>query len=428
MTPEPEQPLGLDLPAAAWGDAAAGEATRIRGGGSFHLSGSPGRRHPGPKHRRRRPVRSTLLRGGLTLLGIVLLWGGLALTGYAAGWQSHKDAAQTKLIAGETAMAKHVARQLAHKGGGTTTCVVTAPQNGQLAGLLRIPALNLTAPVEEGTTDAELNVAVGHDASSVWPGAAGTSVLLAHDVSYFVHLNALKPGDQIIYQTACTTVTYTVSGQQVVAQGTPVPSSSTPTLVLDTCYPPNALFFTTQRLLVSATETGAARPSSGSGIQVPSGDQVSYTVPAPASLVAQGLTLQQNEAPMGTMTLSGDTSPSWEQSPGPLALEAAALEDYFGGIDAAEQLRPTWWTPISLPGVATPGPLEGATISGHDAPLDVDIQSSNGVATSVTLTTTISITGGDAPGAYQETVTTQVSGDTVRISGWTMTPAPTTST
>lgn len=362
------------------------------------------------------------------MLGVVLLWGGLALAGYAVGWQSRKDAAQTKLIAGETALAKHVARQMALHRGGTTTCVVSAPQDGQLAGLLRIPSLNLTAPVEEGTTDAELNVAVGHDPSSVWPGSAGTAVLLAHDVSYFVHLDALKPGDRIIYQTACSTLTYTVSGQQVVQQGTPVPGTTTPTLVLDTCYPPNALFFTTQRLLVSATETTGTHSSAAPGITVPSDDVVSYTVPAPPSLVAQGLTLQQNEAPMGTMTLSGGTSPAWEQSPGPLALEAAALEAYFGGIDASEQQRPTWWSPIAQPGVAPPGPLQGATISGHDAPLDVNIHSTGGVATSVTLTTTISITGGDAPGTYQESVTTEVSGSTVRISAWTMTPAPSVST
>jgi sortase (surface protein transpeptidase) len=48
---------------------------------------------------------------------------------------------------------------------------------------LTIPALTLAAPVEEGTDDAELDVAVGHDPQSVWPGANGASVLLAHDVS-----------------------------------------------------------------------------------------------------------------------------------------------------------------------------------------------------------------------------------------------------
>ena len=186
-------------------------------------------------------------------------------------------------------------------------------------------------------------MAVGHDGTSVWPGASGTSVLLAHDVSYFVHLDQLQPGDRIVYRTACTTVAYSVTGQQVVQQGTPVPGSSGPTLVLDTCYPPDALFFTTKRLLVSATEVPDAGPGAGqdggAGLAAPAQGTTSYTVPAPPALVAEGLTLQQNEAPMGTMTLSGDTSPEWEQSPGPLALEAAALEAYFGGARSAAQGR-----------------------------------------------------------------------------------------
>ena len=49
-----------------------------------------------------------------------------------------------------------------------------------------------SAPVEEGTDDQELNVAVGHDPQSVWPGVDGAAVFLAHDVSYFVHLNAAQ--------------------------------------------------------------------------------------------------------------------------------------------------------------------------------------------------------------------------------------------
>ena len=74
------------------------------------------------------------------------------------------------------------------------------------------PRSTSSAPVEEGTDDQELNVAVGHDPQSVWPGVDGAAVFLAHDVSYFVHLNQLKPGDVITYQTACNTVKFQVSG------------------------------------------------------------------------------------------------------------------------------------------------------------------------------------------------------------------------
>jgi sortase A len=356
----------------------------------------------------------------VTAAGVMILWAALGLAGYAFGWQSHKSAAQSTLVRSEKA-AIHKARQT----GSHVPCVATASGTGQLAGLLEIPSLHLTAPVEEGTGDAQLSVAVGHDPSSVWPGQSGTSVLLAHDVSYFVHLDQLKPGQQIVFRTACTELRYTVMGQQIVQQGTPVPDSTTPSLVLDTCYPPNALFFTTQRLLVRAVEVGAGAapdgPSTGSGRHGPG--QTTYTVPAPPALVSQGLTLQQNEAPMGTMSLLGQVTPQWEQSPGPLALTSAALEAYFGGLHATAGLQLNWWAAIASPSTPPPEPLMGATVTGHDAPLDVSIRSTHGVATSVVLGTTVTISGGSAPGTYAETVTASVSGGTVQLAGWQLTPA-----
>ncbi|MHB8682685.1 MAG: sortase domain-containing protein, partial [Acidimicrobiales bacterium] len=61
----------------------------------------------------------------------------------------------------------------------------------------------MTAPVEQGTGDAELNVAVGHADSTPWPGTPGTSVFLAHDVSYFALIANLQPGDVINYEANC---------------------------------------------------------------------------------------------------------------------------------------------------------------------------------------------------------------------------------
>jgi sortase A len=353
----------------------------------------------------------------VTMLGVGLIWGALGLAGYATGWQTHRRQATHALLTSQ-----RQARAATHG----QPCVVASPATGQLAGTLQIPALHLTAPVEEGTADTQLAVAVGHDATSVWPGQSGTAVFLAHDVSYFVHLGQLQAGDQVVYQTACNTVTYTVTGQQIVTQGAAVADSPSPTMVLDTCYPPNALFFTTQRLLVTATEstgapsTNAAPAPAGSPALSPQ-DQVSYTVPAPPDLVAQGLTLDQNEAPMGTMTLAGQTSPTWEQSPGPLALEAAALEAYFGGLDAAADQRPDWWSAIATGPM--PAPLPGATVTGHNSPLDVEIDSTNGAVAQVVLRTTVTLAGGAAPGTYTETVTTPVQGSTVRIGTWTLVPA-----
>jgi hypothetical protein len=54
----------------------------------------------------------------------------------------------------------------------------TGPQ-----GLLKFQELGVVAPVEQGSSDAVLAVAVGHDPSSVWPGTNGTTVFLSHDVT-----------------------------------------------------------------------------------------------------------------------------------------------------------------------------------------------------------------------------------------------------
>lgn len=385
-----------------------------------------GSQQPGTGDTGARPAGRPRRRLLVTMIGVALFWGALGVVGYATGWQSHKRQAQDLLLSGERSVMQQAATQ--HR---STPCLVTDPQAGQLSGILKIPALHLTAPVEEGTDDAELDVAVGHFATSVWPGQSGTSVFLAHDVSYFVHLDQLKPGDTIVYTTACNSVTYTVQGQQVVQEGDPVANSTGPTMVLDTCYPPNALFFTTKRLLVTATEAtvpdgGQSAGATGTGatrLAVPAEDQASYSVPAPPALLAEGLTLEQNEVPMGTMTLAGQTSPTWQQSPGPLALEAAALEAYFGGLHATAQTRADWWSAIADPSVPPPPALMGAAVTGHDAPLDVEIDSTGGSVTQVVLRTTVTLSGGSAPGTYAETVTTSVQGSTVRIGGWTLTPS-----
>jgi sortase A len=290
---------------------------------------------------------------------------------------------------------------------------------GQLSGILTVPALNLSAPVEEGSDDPELNVAVGHDAQSVWPGVNGAAVFLAHDVSYFVHLNQLEPGDVITYQTACNTVKFQVSTKQIVPAGSPVSNTTDPSLVLDTCWPPNALFFTPDRLLIRATEVGAATKGANldPGAQfIRTVSSTDYTTSAPQALQAQGLTLEQNEAPMGTMNLV-NASVAFAQSPSPLSLEAAALETYFGGLHAAAQHQTAWWA-AKASHLPIPPQLAGAVVTGHDAPLDVEIDSTGGTPVQVVLRTSVTLSGGSAPGEHAITVVLPVQGAVVTIGSW----------
>lgn len=355
-----------------------------------------------------------LRRVGVTLLGVVLLFAAVFAGSYAFAHQVHQHHAQAVLLGSERAAIAKIAAQ-SHG----ASCQVAGVQPGQLSGILSIPALNLDAPVEEGTDDQELNVAVGHDAQSVWPGVDGAAVFLAHDVSYFVHLNQLEPGDLITYKTACNTVTFRVTSHQVVPAGSPVSNTKEPSLVLDTCWPPNALFFTPDRLLIRASEVGAVTKGANldPGAQfVRTVKSTDYATSVPQALQEQGLTLQQNEAPMGTMKLV-NASVAFAQSPGPLSLEAAALETYFGGLHAAAQHQAAWWEAMA-PHLPMPPQLAGAVITGHDAPLDVEIDSAGGTPSQVVLHTTVTLSGGSAPGEHAMTVVLPFHSSVVSIGSW----------
>jgi hypothetical protein len=259
-------------------------------------------------------------------------------------------------------------------------------------------------------------VAIGHADSTPWPGTAGTSVLLAHDVSYFAHIDQLVPGDAVNYQVGCTSHVFHVVGHVVVKAGAPVPQLSGNGLVLDTCWPTNALFYTPDRYLVEAQEVSVQSSKSASNAS-PQQWATGYSTPAPPQLVAQGLTLSTNTQPMGVLQLNGTPDGTWAQSPAPLAVEAAALEGYFGGLHSASQHRSDWWS-LLAPGVPMPAPLNGAYVSGHNGPLNVTITAQGSTPTAVTLSTLFTLSGGSAPGEYSETVTEAIHGLTVVITNW----------
>lgn len=341
-------------------------------------------------------------------VGLVLVWGALGVLGYRLGWQIHSSHGQDTLL-------RQAKNSLDHSKG---SCNPPTPnRDGQLAGVLDMPKLSVTAPVEQGTDDAELNVAIGHADSTPFPGNAGTAVLLAHDVSYFAHIDQLAPGDLVEYQIGCNTDVFKVTGHTVVKAGDPVPDVAGAGLVLDTCWPTNALWYTPNRYLVEAQEVSVKSSKKSSGKGTPQSWATNYTTPAPADLVAQGLTLSTNTAPMGTLQLNGTPDRAWAQSPAPLAVENAALAAYFGGLHAANQHRSDWWNAVA-PGVAMPPALSGASVSAHDAPLNVAITAAGSTPTTVTLSTVVGLSGGSAPGTYDETVTEAIHGLSVVITNW----------
>ena len=287
-------------------------------------------------------------------------------------------------------------------------------------GLLEIPKLDVVAPVEQGMGDAQLAVAVGHNPYSVWPGQPGNALVYAHDVSYFTALADLVAGDTVRYLTPCTTYLFKVTSHAIVTQGSPVYNTSNPTLTMITCWPTDALWFTPDRYLVTATEVSHGPTGSGaSSYQTASSPPA---VPAPASLVSQGVTLGTYYLPMGTFTLTGAPSRVWAQSTDPLLVEGSAVEAFIAGVRSLTESHLDWWEQLA-PGVPAPPSLVAADNPTYASPLDVTEQVSGTTVTSVTLTNSLSESAGSAPGRYSLTVTESVKDGTLTISSWSMVPA-----
>lgn len=276
-------------------------------------------------------------------LGLVLLSLALVAIAYPLWWQ-HRSAAGGKHLL--TAL-----RPVTGKAATLGRCVIPPASAG--IGVLTIPSLGLTAPVRNGMSNAVLAVAVGHDPATVIPGASGLAVVLAHDVSYFSGIDQLHPGNTIVFQAPCrASVVFIVTRAFVTAPGRPLSNPpATSGIALITCWPTNALFWTTQRYAVEAVRTNAPAPH-----HVPTTPAaVSFSTPAPPALRALGLSLQHNEVPMGTLTLTGSPTPELRQSPTLLAVEKAALQLYFGARKAALAHQSQWWADLA-PGVPIQAP------------------------------------------------------------------------
>ncbi|HEY4928595.1 MAG TPA: class D sortase [Acidimicrobiales bacterium] len=299
-----------------------------------------------------------------------------------------------------------------------TSAPVATGSQPNVDALLQVPAVGLVAPVVDGTGEAELSVAVGHVKASSWPGPTGTTVLEAHDVTWFNHLDQLKFGDAMIVKTPCHTFTYTVGSSHVVAAGTPVLQTVASQLLLVTCYPLDALSLTTQRLVVTAGLTSivdhGAKPGSVAAPTAP-------VVPAPAALADQGLDLAHNPAPMGTLSISGTPTAAWQQSSAPLDDENAVVALYFAALRSAEQHQPLWWSAVapSVPLDVTKA-LVGATVAHNDSTFDPVLDVTGVTFTGASLTTMPELVGGPDPGRYRITMTATDTGGVLEVTGWIM--------
>jgi sortase A len=323
----------------------------------------------------------------LFALGVVLILAGVAGIAYPRLWEHRQQVVGHKEI-----------RQLLK-----ATPAACRSDAAPGPGVLRIPSLQVVAPVEQGTSDAILAVSVGHDPSTPWPGAAGISILEAHDVGYFASNQNLKPGDLITYTTGCTTYDFTVVTHFILRPGDTIPSPGATGLVLDSCWPPNALWFTPDRLIVTARLTATV---SGTKASVPTAP--SATAPAFASSVPTPPNLFDEGWLAGTLTLTGTPSPGFRNGPGPLAWEAQGL-GAMAALRIGSSAHASWLGALA-PGLQVPASVDAPYVSG--TPVNVSEQVSGDVVDSVTVSAdlggqVVSVTSASRNGV---TVVTSVSG------------------
>jgi len=339
------------------------------------------------------------------ILPRVLIGTGLLFVAVAGGWQLnaslwmahyhrvggalvHQEQVRLTAVANETPVER------------AASCNSTLSTSGP-QGLLEIPELGVTAPVEQGETDQVLSVAVGHDTASVWPGSNGTAVLTSHDVTYFVNIDHLKAGQILSYVMPCTTYQFKVTTQKVVEAGAAIYNTPGSSIALVTCWPTNALFYTNQRLVVfltkvSSTSVKKANSITGSSGGVLTSDAKQPTVPVPKALATQGLTLATNYAPMGTLTILGNPNPRYVQSPAPLLAQDAALVAYFGGLKALAEGHTDWWKQFA-PGVKPPAALIGNSVGSYPSSVNVYIEAHGYAVTGVAIKDTVRIGGATFP-------------------------------
>jgi len=298
------------------------------------------------------------------VVSILSIAAGLAIAGWIGFFYLRSDIVGGRLVAAARQAEKDASKGLPGSCGSLHSGV---------EGLLEAPSIGLVAPVLQGTSNPVLDVAVGHDPASTWPGDTGTAVFAAHDVTWFSGIDHLTTGALLRWVTPCTTTLFRVVRHAVVPTGYPVHESLTGRVVLVTCYPLNALYLTPTRYLVYADYVGEARTQPRWTRGVPLSPEAPR-VPAPAALAAQGLGLSQNDAPLGVLTFAGSPSQSWAQSANPIDDERAALHEYFGLLKAAGQEQPPWWQDLAptVP-TAAAGPLWGGTITHYDHALEITL-------------------------------------------------------
>lgn len=143
---------------------------------------------------------------------------------------------------------------------------------GEPVARVRIPRLDLSVVVAEGTTDGVLRRAAGRLGGSAAPGSDGNVVVAAHRDSFFRPLEHIEIGDEVLLDGPGGSDVYTVEWTRIVdptaLEVTEDPGY--PSLTLVTCYPFRYLGSAPQRFIVRARRSeDRSRQTAGGAADVP---------------------------------------------------------------------------------------------------------------------------------------------------------------
>jgi sortase A len=117
-----------------------------------------------------------------------------------------------------------------------------APEKVVRIGTITIPKLSLVHDLYQGVTLTNIDHGPAHWPGTAVPGQAGNAVVAGHRVTHdhpFMHIDDLKPGDEVIFEVGGVHSTYRVTGSEVVTPEAVwiATQTPTPTATLYACHP-----------------------------------------------------------------------------------------------------------------------------------------------------------------------------------------------
>ena len=135
-------------------------------------------------------------------------------------------------------------------------------ESGDAVGRIRIPAIDVTQVIVEGTDTASLRRGPGHYPETVLPGQRGTVGIAGHRTTYgapFRRIDEIERGDEIVVETPYARFVYRFERSRIVdpSQVGVVRDVERDRLVLTACHP---LYSAAERYVVFARQVEVHRP------------------------------------------------------------------------------------------------------------------------------------------------------------------------